>query len=43
MYNKSKAVSSRIEDAEEFGFTETYVKGVRINDIREMAKEAAGY
>lgn len=43
MYNKNKAVSSRIEDAEEFGFTETHVKGVRLYDIREMAKEAAGY
>ncbi len=42
MYNKSKAVSARIEDAEDFGFTETYVKGVELSDIRKMAKEAAG-
>lgn len=41
MYNKNKAVSARIEDAEDFGFTETYVKGVELSEIRKMAKEAA--
>lgn len=44
MYNKHKAVSSRIEDAEEYGFTETNVKGVSLRDIRQIAKEeAAGF
>jgi len=42
-YNKEKAVTMKISDAEQYGFTESYVRGVGIGNLRESFEETTEY